>query len=164
LLADGAIQSTTKSYVWISGNGLVKNLSADTTRWDMGGSGSALVWRGATAGDKIIYYPITLPSVLYGQPVKLTKLTVYYRCQSSTAAYIDFTVLEKQTGANESVIIVVDNTNRTSTTSTSYTLNLTTNNVLSVDQGALGLRLGLRFTDNTNFVQIGAIRLELEHD
>jgi len=164
LLADGAIKSTSKSYIWISGNSLVKNLSSDSTVWDMEGNGSALVRRGGIAGDKLIYYPVTLPSVLYGQSVKLTKMTVYYRCQDGSKNYITFTVLERQTDADSSAIIVSDTTDRTSNAATSYDLNLTTNNVLDVNQGALGLRIGIEFADSTNYVQIGAIRLELEHD
>jgi hypothetical protein len=164
LFADGAIASSSKSYMWISGNSLVKNLSSDTTRWDMDGTGSALIRRGAVGGDKIIYYPVTLPSVLYGQAVKLTKMTVFYKCQDGSKNYIDFTVLERQTAADAGVNIVVDQNNRTSNTATSYDLSLTTNNVLSSSQGGLGLRIGLKFVDDTNYVQIGSIRLELEHD
>lgn len=160
----GIIKSSAKSYLWISGNSLVKNLSGDTTRWDMTTNGGAQVWRGSAAGNKTIYYPITIPSVLYGQPVKVTKLTVYYKCQDGSKNYITRTALTKQTSADDLSFIIDDGTNRTSNTATSYTLNLTTNNTLSADQGGLGLFLALVFADDTNYIQIGGIRLELEHD
>ncbi|MBC7262112.1 MAG: hypothetical protein H5T63_08865 [Chloroflexi bacterium] len=159
----GKIQSTAESYLWISGNSLVKNLSGDTTRWDMTTNGGALIYRGSASGGKSVYYPITIPAVLYGQPVRVTKLTVYYKCQDGSKNYITDTVLRKQTDADSSVTIVFDNTDRTSNTATSYTLNLTTDNELSADQGALCLYFNLAFADDTNYVQIGGIRLELEH-
>ena len=164
IYADGTIQSSTKSYVWISGNGLVKNRNTDTTRWDLEINGGAEIWRGATTGVKSIYYPITLPSVLYGQPVRVTMLTVYYVCEDGSDCYITDTYLRKQTDADSNVTLVGNTTNRQSETATSYSLNLTTNNTLSTSQGALGLYLNLSFANDTDSVHIGAIRLELEHD
>lgn len=160
----GTIKSSAKSYLWISGNSLVKNLSADTTRWAMNTNGSARVWSGSDLGSKVIYYPITIPSVLYGQPVKLTTLTVYYKCQDGSKNYINRTVLSKQTSATGSETIIDDYTDRKSNSATSYTLNLTTNNTLSADQGGLSLFLQLEFVDDTYYVQIGGIRLELRHE
>jgi hypothetical protein len=163
LLANGTIQSSEKSYLWIGGNALVKNLSADTTRWDMNSNGSAYIWRGATAGSKNVYYPITIPSVLYGTPARVTKLTVYYKCQDGTKSYISGTYLAKHEDADTALNIISDGTDRTSTTATSYTLNLTSNNTLSADQGGLGLYLALYFADDASYVMIGGIRLELEY-
>lgn len=160
----GRIQSTAKSYVWISGNSLMKNLASDTTRWDLQPNGGALIWRGSATGSKYIYYPVTMPSVLYGQPVKLTKLTVYYRCEDGTKNYITNTGLSKQTDADSHEWIVSDGTDRTSNSATSYSLNLTSNNILSADQGGVGVQLYLHFEDDSYYVQIGGIRLELEHD
>jgi hypothetical protein len=163
ILADGTIQSSEKSYLWSSGNSLVKNLSADTTRWDMASNGSATIWRGAATGSKNVYYPITLPSVLYGTSARVTKLTVYYKCADGSKGYIAGTYLRKQTDADSVAVIISDDTNRTSNTATSYTLTLTSNNVLSADQGGLGLWLTLAFADDSNYVMIGGIRLELEY-
>jgi hypothetical protein len=163
ILANGTIQSSEKTYLWISGNSLVKNLSTDTTRWDMLSNGGANIWRGATAGGKNVYYPITIPSVLYGTSVKVTQLTVYYRCQDGTKNYISATYLAKHTDADSSLAILNDSTDRTSNTAASYSLSPTTNNVLSAGQGGLGLYLSLAFADDTNFVLIGGIRLELEY-
>lgn len=159
----GKIKSAAKSYLWISGNALVKNLSSDTTSWDMLANGAAQVKSGGSTGVKYIYYPVTIPSVLYGQPVKLTKLTVYYKCQDGSKNYITATVLNRQTDADSAVTIINDPVDRGSNVAAFYTLNLTSNNVLSADQGGLGLYLSLNFSDNTNYIQIGGIRLELEH-
>jgi hypothetical protein len=162
--ANGSIQSSALTYWWISGNGLVKNVASDSTRWDMQTNGAARVWRGATVGSKAIYYPVTMPSQLYGQVVKVTKLTVYYKCLDGTKGLISGTTLSRQTDADSSLAIVNDGTNRTSNAAAEYTLNLTANNTLSAGQGGLSLWFTLSFADDTNYVQIGAIRLELEHD
>ncbi len=164
IYAAGKIQSSAKSYVWISGNSFVKNRNTDTTRWAMRMNGGTLIWGGATTGIRNIYYPITLPSVLYGQPVKVTKLTVHYLCADGSNCYITHTHLRKQTDADSDVAIIIDGTDLKSETATSHSFNLTSNNTLSAEQGALGLYLGLHFTNDSDYVQIGAIRLELEHD
>jgi len=164
IIADGDIKSTSKSYVWISGNSFVQNINTDSTRWDMQANGAARIWRGSSSGNKRVYYPITLPSVLYGQSVKLTKLTIYYKCEDGSKNYISSMQFTKQTDAASSVTIRNDGTNLTSNTATSYSYNLTSNNTLTAGQGALGLNLNLYFSDNSNYIQIGGIRLELEHD
>jgi hypothetical protein len=163
-IGTGKIKSTAKSYVWISGNAFVKDEWDDATRWNMYENGSARIWLGSGSGTLRVYYPITLPSVLYGQPVKLTKLTVYYVCYNASKAFITYTDLHKFADADSATLVAGDATDYTSGTATSYSLNLTTNNVLSADQGGLGLYISLQCTDNTSYVQIGGIRLELEHD
>jgi hypothetical protein len=101
--------------------------------------------------------------VLYGQPVTLTRLTVYYVCHDGTKGYITGTYLNKQSDADSALPITADSTDRTSATASSYVLSLTTNNTLSADQGTLGLYINLHFEDDSNWVQIGGVRLELEY-
>lgn len=164
LIAQGPIQSSAKSYLWISGNGLMKNLAADSTRWDLQPNGAARIWRGAAAGSKVVYFPVTMPGVLYGQAIRVTKVTVYYRCIDGSKGYISGTRLFKQTDADSYAELVDDSTDRTSNSSTSYTINTAGSNQLSSAQGVLGLYLTLAFADDSNYVQIGGIRLEFEHN
>jgi hypothetical protein len=159
----GAIIKGADSYVFVPGNAFVKNNDTDTTRWDMQINGAARVRRGATAGAKYIFIPITLPGVLYGQAVTVKSITVYYECQNGANNYITGTSLTKQTAADSFVTIISDGTSRTSNTATSYTLNLTTNNVLSSNQGILGLYLTLAFANDADYVQIGGVQLQLSH-
>jgi len=127
-------------------------------------NGAARIYNGAaTPGIKAIYYPIILPSVLYGQPVTLSRLTIYYVCHDGTKGYITGTYLSKQSDADSALSILSDGTDHTSSTATSYALGLSVNNSLTADQGSLGLYINLHFDDDTNWVQIGGIRLELEH-
>jgi hypothetical protein len=158
----GIIQSTADSYIFISGNEFIKDKNTDTTRWDCQPNGSVQIWRGATEGDKLIYIPITLPGVLYGQEVEVKSITVYYKCQDGSKNYITATYLYKQTDADSLDGLVSDPTNRTSNTATSYTLDV--NHTLSSDMGILSLLLQLEFVDDVNYIQIGGVRVRLGHD
>jgi hypothetical protein len=159
----GAIIKGADSYLFVPGSAFVKNNDTDSTRWDMQMSGAAKVYRGATAGAKYIFFPITTPGVLYGQNVTVESITVYYRCENGANNYIAGTSLTKQTDADSYVSILADGTDRTSNVASSYTLNLTTDNVLSGSQGILGLYLTLDFENDTEYIQIGGVRLRLSH-
>lgn len=126
-------------------------------------NGAVQVWRGATAGAKYIFIPITLPGVLYGQAVTVRSITVFYKCQNGANNYIYGTSMSKQTSADAWVALLADATPRTSNTATSYTLNITNNNVLSSNQGILGLYITLSFANDTDYIQIGGVQLTLEH-
>lgn len=158
---DGSIETKADSYIFIPGTQIIKNLSSDTTRWDVLTNGAVKVWRGATAGNKTVYLSIVMPGVLYGQPVDVENITVYYKCQDGTKNYISGTGLSKQTAADGSVNLVNDLTDRKSNTAANYTL--TVNNVLSASQGFLGLYFTLIFVDDVNYIQIGGVRIQLGH-
>jgi len=159
----GAVIKGANSYLFVPGTDFVKELDTDTTRWDMA-AGAAMIRRGAVAGPKNIRIPITIPSVLYGQPVRVTGITVYYKCSSSANGYITGTYLYKMTDADSWDLLVNDAGDRTSNTATSYSISTdSANNTLSSSQGILTLRLGLAFSDNTNYIQIGGVRLTLDH-
>jgi hypothetical protein len=162
-LRPGSIIKGADSYVFVPGSSLIKNLSADSTRWDIRANGAARVFRGATAGGKTIYIPISLPAVLYGQNVTIGQVTVYYRVSNGANAFITRTVLNVQTDADSQLNIVDDATDRTSTTATSYSFAPTTNNELAVGQGALAMFLQLSFVNDTDYVDIAAVRLRLDH-
>lgn len=162
-LRPGAIIKGADSYIFTPGNILIKNQSSDTTRWDIQPNGAARVRRGSTAGNKTIYLPITLPAVLYGQNATLESITIYYRCQNSTNGYITTTALNLQTDAISSVNLLNDTTNRTAIVASSYTLSPTSNNALSSSRGAIGLYLTLSFANDTDFIDIGGVRVRLSH-
>ncbi len=162
-LRPGAIVMGADSYVFEPGNAFVKNNDTDTTRWDVQVNGGARVYRGATAGAKYIFYPITLPGVLYGQNVTVKSITVYYVCQNGANNYITGTSVTKQTDADSFDSLAADSTDRTSNTATSYTLTLSGNNVLSSDQGILGVYLTLAFAKDSDYIQIVGVRLQLGH-
>ena len=160
-LRPGAIVKGADSYIFVPGSSLVKNRNTDTTRWDIQAGGATLIYRGAAAGTKTVYFPITLPGVLYGQNVTLKSLTIYYK--SSPTSYVGHIDMNLQTNADSWLNVFSDNTNLTSTTATSHTIPITTNNVLTSSQGILGLYLDLEFADDVSPVVIGGIRLTLGH-
>jgi hypothetical protein len=160
----GAILKGADSYIFVPGSAFVKLNDIDTTRWTMY-YGSATIYRGAGAGDKYIYIPITLPGVLYGQPVRVTQITVYYECANGTNNFITQTVLAKMTDARNSATLAIDATSRQSDTAASYTLTTdAAQNTLSATVGSLAVRLELHFVNDTEFIRIGGVRLTLEHD
>ncbi len=162
---NGTIQSEAPTYVFISGNSLVKNLSGDSTRWDMQGNGAARIWRGGSVGDKVIYYPVTIPAVLYGQPVEIKGMTVYYLCEDGTTNYITETDLWRATDADSDVQVVLDTVDHVSNTASSYTIVPTTNTIMNSGSGILAMYLTIHFVDDVHYVQIGGIRLQLgTHD
>ena len=161
-LFNGILSSGATSYLWVPGSTLIKELSGDTTRWDLV-YGGARVWSGTDVGPKTVRFPITIPGVLYGQPVRVTAVRVYYRCLSGALNYITGTYLDKNTDADSGVSLVTDGTDRISNTATSYTLNTDSlYNTLSSSEGILALRLSLNFVDNVNYIQITGFRLTLD--
>lgn len=76
---NGIIQSTAKSYLWISGNGVRPYHQSDSTVIDMDTVGGAFVKRGADAGRKNVMLPITVVGPLYGQEVTLSALDIYWK-------------------------------------------------------------------------------------
>ena len=157
----GAIIKGADSYVFVPGNTFVKRRDTDSTSWNLLESGAALISRGADPGDKTIYIPITLPSVLYGQNVTLEGVRIVYSCENGANNYINSTTLLRQYDTGAIDIIFNDLTNRQSDTITAYSVpvNLTLDNSHHI----LGLRLGLRFINNTDYVAIQGVKLTLRH-
>lgn len=160
----GAIIRGATTYLFTPGSAFVKISSGDSTRWVLNGAG-ALIYRGSDPGNKTILIPITIPSVLYGQPVRVTNVTVYYRCQNGGDNYITRTRLYKMTDADSWQEVVDDATDRTSSSATSYSLATNSNyNTLSASQGSLALYLYLDFANDFEYVNIGGVRLTLVTD
>lgn len=159
----GAIIQGADSYLFVGGNAFVKNVSTDSTRWTSSG-GAANIYRGGTGGDKYIRIPMTVPSVLYGQPVRVTNIRVYYKCQDGSDNYIEETQLYKLTDADSWQLLVDDSTNRQSETASSYGLNTNNSyNTLSSSQGIVSVVLKLNFVNDAEYVKIAGVRLTLDH-
>jgi len=161
----GIIQSTARSYVWISGNDLQKKYSTDTTQFECDLYGGVKVTRGADAGNKDVMLPVILPGQLYGQDVTLTRIDVYFKSQSDFDG-IGGTFVRRQTEVGSGDTIISDGTDRAcpAGTSCSYYLDLTQNNVLDDEHGIVYIAFQLFFGGASNYVQIGGVRLTLEHD
>lgn len=168
--AAGRIESTAKSYLWISGNGVRPYHQSDSTIIDMDSKGGAFIKRGADAGRKNVMLPITVVAPLYGQDVTISDLDIYWKGETEFDG-ITAVILRRQTGVGHHANIVFDVGGagyacEESAHPQGCTLHYdtTSNNVLTADSGILYLTLELAFNSGTSWVEIGGVRLTLEHD
>ncbi len=162
----GIIQSTAKSYLWISGNSLQKANSDDTTRWAYDDYGGYKVYAGSDwANPKRVVLPVTLLGQLYGQNVTVSSMDLYYTI-SGEFTVIDAVSVRQQDGVGTGNLILFDDTdlNCGQGLQCSKHWDLTQNNVLNDQRGILHIVLRFSFGGQTQYIQIGGVRLTLEHD
>jgi hypothetical protein len=159
----GIIQSSAKSYLWVSGNDLRPKNSTDSTQFEMDLYGGVKVKRGGTPGTKDVMLPVTIPGQLYGQDVKVTGIDVYFKSQGDFDG-IGKTVVRRQSKAGSGHMMISDGADRTCTTACSYHLDITSNNVLSDDRGVVYIAFQLFFSSSSSYVDFGGVRLTLEHE
>jgi hypothetical protein len=168
----GRLTSTAKSYVWISGNDVRAAGQADTTVINLDSIGGAKITRGSGSGDRNVMLPITVPGPLYGQDVRVTGVDIYWVGETQFDA-ISVVLMRRQTGVcgtascyvnliNDGADHVCDVSNNATGCVQSYTLS--TNNTLSSMSGVLYLTLQLAFNSDTSYIELGGVRLTLEHD
>ena len=133
--------------------------------------GGAKITRGATAGNKNVVLPITIPSVLYGQVVRISKVDIDWVGDTEFEG-IAVVLMRRQTGVCAGCYLnIIDSRpaggyscqDTLNPTGCTISLTPTGNNVLSADEGAVYLTLELAFVDNIGYVEIGGVRLTLEH-
>jgi hypothetical protein len=168
----GIIRSTAKSYLWIGGNGVRPYHQNDSTIIDMDTVGGAKIYQGATAGNKNVMLPIAIPGPLYGQNVTISGMDIYWVGEGDLDG-ISAVLMRRQTGVCASASCyatilydtadhVCDDGNFPTGCTLSYPL--TSNNVLTANSGILYLTLELAFAGSTTWVEIGGVRLTLEHN
>jgi hypothetical protein len=166
----GKIKSTAKSYVWVSGNNVRAFNATDKTVFNMNSQGGVRVQQGTTATNKDLVLPITITGPLYGQDVSVTGLDIYFAGLTSFDAIVVMR-LRRATGVCPTCYATIQNDTTSHVCVASENANgciihydLTSNNVLSDTSGILYLTLQLAFNSGTSWVDIGGIRLTLEHD
>jgi len=160
----GTVETKADSYVFVPGTeATVNGGSIATTALEYYSVGQVTV-NPSTAGTKYIQFGVVLPSVLYGQPVKVKEVTVFYKT-SNTGSYIDETRVyrQKTIGAPDAYSLVIDGTNHNSTTYTDYSVTPVADNVLSANEGFVSVVLTLYFADAGHTITIGGIRVQLGH-
>ena len=168
----GIVQSAAPTYLWISGSGVRPYRQSDSTIIDMDTVGGAKIYRGATAGNKNVMLPITIPGTLYGQNVRVTGMRIYWVGATDFDALVAV-LLRRQTGvcATSSCYLTIlydtadhvcDVGNNPTGCVQSY--DLTANNTLTPDSGVLYLTLEMGFSGASTWVEIGGIRLTLAYD
>lgn len=161
----GVIQSTAKSYLWISGNSLQKADTNDTTRFLYDYYGGYYVYGGTDwVHNKTVVLPVTIPGQLYGQNVTMTGLRLYFSTSDDLTG-ITIVAMRRQNGVGAGDEIFRDDTDRVCPGAQCVQhWDLTTNNVLSDQRGIVYLAIQCGFAGSGSWVQIGGARLTLEHD
>ncbi|MDW8253769.1 MAG: hypothetical protein RMM58_07825 [Chloroflexota bacterium] len=159
----GKIASEATTTIFINGASFVKDQSIDTTRWNIQVNGGAQIFSGAPAGGtRLVYYPLNLPSRLYGTNATIERVRIHYRVSNAAQGYIQQTFLYRGSASGGFLSLASDITDRASTSYTSYTLTPTGNNVLPADAGAV-LLFYLAFTNDAHYVEIVGISVDLKY-
>jgi hypothetical protein len=169
--ADGVINSTAPTYLWISGSGIQPYQSTDSTVITMDTIGGALVERGVTGGSKYVMLPVTIPGVLYGQNVTISAIDIYWVGETEFDSLSNIRVRLQTGGVCPSCYddLLYDSTTQVCDLSNHPTgcvahYDLTTNNVLGPAAGVIHIGFGLSFSGSSTYVDIGGVRLTLEYD
>jgi hypothetical protein len=162
----GTIQSTANSYLWISGNSLQKGNSEDSTRFEFDSYGGYEVYGGEDWGvNKTVLLPVAIPGQLYGQDVTVTGLDLYYTNSQDDFTSIARVAMRRQDGVGSGdTIFTHDPDLYCADAQCSKHWTLTQNNVLGSQQGIVYIAMELGFAGASSYVQIGGVRLTLEHD
>lgn len=154
-------RSNDDSYIWVPGTAGMLAPSAGCTLYPQ--SHGSVRLECSTSGTKSIYIPVTVPGILLGQQVRVESLLVFYDLDN-TGSYINTTYLNKLTGAGSSDALIINTTNRTSTTPTSYSLSTTGSYTLTATSGPLNVYLAIFHDGDVNHdVNIGGVRVRLGH-
>ena len=166
----GIITSTAQTELWISGNGLRPHNWDDTTEIDMDTIGGAFIRAGSVVGIKYVMLPVTLPGTLYGQNVTISAIDIYFVGETVFDGITDIR-LRLQEGVCPTCYVDilhddVDHSCEIGVDPDGCVLHydLTANNVLGPDSGVLHIGLGLNFGGTSSYVEIGGVKLTLEHD
>ena len=170
IAANGSITSTAPTYLWISGNDVVRYVQSESTVINLMSNGGAALEQGNVASYKNMVLPVTIAGTLYGQNVRLTALDIYWQGETEWEAITDMR-LRRQTGAcwncyAELIHDAADYTCDEDIYDQGCTLHydLTTNNVLTSDSGILYLFMQVAFGGPSEELRLGGARLTLEYD
>jgi hypothetical protein len=157
---DGTFQDKAPSYLFTPGASAYLHSASTGAAIDRTYSMVTVV--ASTTGQKTLCLPISLPSVLYGQPVKIEQARVYYGSGSSLN-YIDETGLFLLDQWGVMYTLVNDTSNYNSTSNTTYDLVPNSFGVLTEDRGSLAVCWQMMFQDTYFGIRIIGVRLKLRH-
>jgi len=161
VIVGGGFRSSSDSYHWFPGTMAVKG-NRPNSLVTYGVNGSVIIQKTSAAGYANIFLPLALPGNLFGQNVVIKEVRIYYRC-SSSGSYITTTWLNKQTGASTYGQIAEDMNDHSSPTDAYFSL-LPSPNQINANQGILTLHCQMRFTNTSDTIRIGGVRVRLGHN
>lgn len=168
----GVITSTAYTYLWISGSAARAYDPSDTLIVEFTQNGAAKLSRGATAGNKTVVLPVTIPAVLYGQAVRIEEMTISWLAETDEDYFLS-PILRQQTGACSSAacyeVIVSSLSNfdcaeADHATGCQVDLDAVDGSVLSEESGALMIGIVFHFKDDTTWINLGGVRLKLAYN
>jgi hypothetical protein len=158
---DGTFQDKAPSYVNVPVTGATNWGTAATIYGD---NGSCIFIDPENTGDLYIDVGVNLPLVLYGQPVQLEEIRVYYLTQYKDN-YITETffgkLIDNGYGSVGKSILLTDTSDHVSTTFSSY--DVAADLTLSSDSGPLWLGFHLFINDVIYNLEICGVRIKLRH-
>lgn len=160
---NGSLQTKADTYLFVPASEIRPITPGAIINYN--GSGDISLQYGTTGG-KAVMFAIELPAVLYGQPVKIEEVTIYYNV-SNSATFITQTEVHKQLisphvgGGPDFVYLVYDDTDRNSTTYTSYSV--TPNAWLDDQMGFIGVVIIIQYNSTSHYIDLGGVRVRLGH-
>jgi hypothetical protein len=162
---DGTFQDKAPSYIFVSGTEAM--LHPPTTDMELlpvwGNEPCVDVNRSTTGGGGGgVTFGVVMPAVLYGQPVKVEEVRIYYHT-TKARSFISWTRVYLSAETGGVINMVIDDTNQDSTTYTSYAIVPDNHQVLSATEGILSVAMGLYFADPSDSIYLCGLRFKLRH-
>lgn len=162
---NGTFMNKADSYIFVPGIE-VKPTSGSPT-FSFQGRGSVRI-SSSSPGDVGVVIGVPIPSVLYGQPVKVEEVTIYYNATASS--YIKTTQVFKQLlaeytgGGPDFIYLINDSTTRSSTEYTTYSIEPppSVDQWLSSTEGFLAVGLVIHY-NSSSYIDLGGVRVRLGH-
>ena len=156
---DGTFQDKAPSYIFVPGAGAYLNPGSSGVTFEP--LHGAVYIHSSTTGLKDVCLSATLPSVLYGQPVQIEQVSIYYRTVTWLSNYIYDTYLFILNQAGDIDTVGQDNTTHNSNTYSSYDVYSNAN--LSADYGIFSICLTMIFQEVSTPIFLGGARIRLRH-
>lgn len=161
---DGSLQIEADTYLFVPASEIKPISSGAVINYYSPGNISISY---TSTGTKAVMFGIEMPAVLYGQPVRIEEVTIYYRI-SNPASYITGTVVSQQHpysttpgGDPDFTYLVYDETDRKSTTYTYYSV--IPNAWLNAEEGFVGVGIVIDYTNVSHYLSFGGVRVRLSH-
>ncbi len=160
----GDISTGADSYVFVPGTEIVPHASTPDLYFGFHSKGYAQI-RTNHPGNRYIVIAATLPSILYGQPVTVKAIRVYYYT-SDSRSYIYLSRVFRSIGSEDSgsyYLIAEDKAIHDSTSYSHYDLIPFGHATMSADMGFLSAKIRLHFDNENDVITIGGVRIQIGH-
>jgi hypothetical protein len=158
----GRIASTADSYVFVpGGQAVIHGATSGATLKYWGGGDVQL--SADTPGSKEIVFPVTMPAILYGQPVRVEEIAFTFRHTEFAEISRVWVYRMRMDGSYRTILDDSTGWSSVSPFWTTLTFPLSADNVLSAEDGQLAVRVTCNL-EPANNVQFVGVRIRLGHD